>query len=64
MKKAAATIAALAVVVLIAVPSFGSGATTASGANLVGVFPNQGINSNGGYLLYSDGKVVPLGGAV
>ena len=30
---------------------------------LVGTFPNQSNNSNGGYLLYSNGKVLPLGGA-
>lgn len=63
MKKAVATIAALAVVAVIAVPALGSGASAASAAHLVGVFPNQGSNSNGGYLLYSDGKVVPVGGA-
>jgi len=63
MKKALATIAALAIVAVIAVPALGSGASAASAVHLVGAFPNQDSNTNGGYLLYSDGKVVPVGGA-
>lgn len=63
MKKLVVTVTTAAIFAVIAISALGSSASAASPARLVGVFPNQGLNSNGGYVLYSNGKVVPVGGA-
>ena len=64
MKRALIALTALVAVALPAVAVNGSAASAAAAVHLVGAFPNQGSgNSLGGYLLYSNGKVVPVAGA-
>jgi hypothetical protein len=55
----------LALAAASAVPAFmaAAPASAAPATHLVGLFPNQGPAANGGYMLYSNGRVVPVGGA-
>jgi hypothetical protein len=62
MRTILVALTALVIAAVTVISAYGSSGRATS-THLVGTFPNQDTNANGGYLLYSNGRVVAIGGA-